>query len=388
MRADTTFALLAQALAVQGLRIIQSNDDGWAELYTRNFHDVLKASGHDVLLSAPAENQSGRGSLDLDPEPRKDPCEYDSCPANSGPTGVNETSLDLRWVNSFPVTSMRFGVESFAPEFFNGSAPELAVTGPNVGSNLFLQVQFSGTVGAAVYASGKKGIPAIAFSGLSEDRVPYTTSPVPIASTVYAELANRLVAKVVEGGAPYLPDNTWLNVNFPTVNDTSCNDPDQFKWVLSRINYATFLSRDDVTTCDNNGRLPHDVSVVDTPGCYISLSVGESSFKTTANKDKQQTVLDRLGDFLSCLPLGAAVSTNPSACQWASSRRHALGKGRARGRPLPQQAHIVPPEGRGLDDEEVQLPVDLGDAPVDAGAPLEEPRPGRLLLLLLLLLLL
>ena len=52
---------ICQALAVQGLRIVQSNDDGWAERYARDFRDTLAASGHDVLLSAPAENKSGTG---------------------------------------------------------------------------------------------------------------------------------------------------------------------------------------------------------------------------------------------------------------------------------------------------------------------------------------
>jgi len=56
-----TSVLLALVPAVQGLRIIHSNDDGWAELYTRSFHDVLVAAGHDVVLSAPAENKSGTG---------------------------------------------------------------------------------------------------------------------------------------------------------------------------------------------------------------------------------------------------------------------------------------------------------------------------------------
>jgi hypothetical protein len=45
----------------RGIRIIQSNDDGWAELYLRSFHDSLLGGGHDAVVSAPAENQSGRG---------------------------------------------------------------------------------------------------------------------------------------------------------------------------------------------------------------------------------------------------------------------------------------------------------------------------------------
>ncbi|KAK2732578.1 5'/3' -nucleotidase family protein [Colletotrichum kahawae] len=299
MRAATTFALLAQAPAVQSIRIVQSNDDGWAELYARSFNQALKSSGHNVLLSAPAENKSGSGSSDAEPDPRTAACQYDSCPANSGPVGVNETQTDLRWVNSFPVTSMRYGIDQFAGEVFNGAAPELAVSGPNVGSNLWLSVLVSGTVGTAVFASTERNTPAIAFSGASTGTLAWNTPPGPARSAVYGGLAKRLVDKIVSGGAPYLPEKVWLNVNFPAVTDTACNNPDDFKWVLSRINSITL--NPDVGTCGSSDRLPWENTVVGTAGCYISISVGDSD-KSTAPKEKQQPVLDRLGSFLSCLP--------------------------------------------------------------------------------------
>lgn len=61
MHVQQTLVALLPVLAVhvQGIRIIQSNDDGWAELYVRSFHNALNAAGHDVVLSAPAENKSG-----------------------------------------------------------------------------------------------------------------------------------------------------------------------------------------------------------------------------------------------------------------------------------------------------------------------------------------
>lgn len=61
MRAATTAALLAACFAsvAQGVRIIQGNDDGWAELYVRSANLALKAKGHEVILSAPADNKSG-----------------------------------------------------------------------------------------------------------------------------------------------------------------------------------------------------------------------------------------------------------------------------------------------------------------------------------------
>lgn len=64
MRAHSfiTTALLATQGGL-GARILQGNDDGWAELYLRSFNDALNAAGHDVVLSAPADNKSGTGGF-------------------------------------------------------------------------------------------------------------------------------------------------------------------------------------------------------------------------------------------------------------------------------------------------------------------------------------
>lgn len=174
------------------------------------------------------------------------------------------------------------------------------MAGPNVGSNLFLAVPFSGTVGAATYAVLEAGIPAIAFSGADEDRVSWDTTPVPIASTVYAELATELTSKIIDSGTPYLPDGVFLNVNFPSVTG-DCTDPAAFKWVLSRINPGAF-SESDVEWCGSD-RLPTESDVVGTDGCYASVSIGDAEDKTTNNDvASQSVVLSKLEDILSCLP--------------------------------------------------------------------------------------
>ena len=49
--------------AAQAARIVQSNDDGWAEMNIRTLNDALNAAGEDVVLSAPAENKSGSGRV-------------------------------------------------------------------------------------------------------------------------------------------------------------------------------------------------------------------------------------------------------------------------------------------------------------------------------------
>lgn len=58
-------------LAVSAVNIVSSNDDGWAEANIRALYDSLTADGHSVLLSAPADNQSGKGTYTIQPKSRK-----------------------------------------------------------------------------------------------------------------------------------------------------------------------------------------------------------------------------------------------------------------------------------------------------------------------------
>lgn len=53
--------LLGVLPLAQAVRIVQSNDDGWAEINIRTLFDDLNAAGHNVILSAPAEQKSGTG---------------------------------------------------------------------------------------------------------------------------------------------------------------------------------------------------------------------------------------------------------------------------------------------------------------------------------------
>jgi hypothetical protein len=70
--------------------------------------------------------------------------------------------------------------------------------------------------------------------------------------------------------------------------------------VLSRINVGVFSSPD--TEQCGETRLPTETSVVDTDGCYISVSVGDANDKTTASAEKQAVVLKKLQSLLTCLP--------------------------------------------------------------------------------------
>lgn len=194
---------------------------------------------------------------------------------------------------------MRYGLDTFAPALWGAAPAALALTGPNVGSNIGLvQVSFSGTVGAACYAVDH-GVPAIAFSGITEERGAWDALPAPAAGGVYADLALNLTGAIVAGGAPFLPAGVFLNVNMAGVQG-ACTDAGAFEFVLSRINIPTVLSSGDVETC-GRAWLPWEKDVVDA-GCFVSVSVGTCGDKTDADEGSQGVVLEKLGGLLTCLP--------------------------------------------------------------------------------------
>lgn len=198
------------------------------------------------------------------------------------------------------MTAVKYGISTLSPKFFSGS-PDIVVAGPNVGSNLGLTTLASGTVGAATEAV-KEGIPGIAFSGTTGSQTAWN-APVSSYETIYAQLATKITQTVTGSGKPYLASNIWLNVNFPASTSTTCSATSQFKFVLSRINTAIpLITGKDVVTCSNGGRLPTETTVVDTPGCYVSISVGHADSKGDATAAEQQVVLNKLKSILTCLP--------------------------------------------------------------------------------------
>ena len=78
------------SFTVHAINVVISNDDGWAEINIREFYNSLTNAGFSAIISAPAENESGAGSLDAAPTTiGDDGCEFSSCPAGSPPYGNN-----------------------------------------------------------------------------------------------------------------------------------------------------------------------------------------------------------------------------------------------------------------------------------------------------------
>ncbi|KAH9948521.1 sure-like protein [Amylocystis lapponica] len=263
---------------------------------------ALKKAGYNVVLSCPAENESGTGSSSATPKPLTEPCEYDTCPTGSPAEGYNASNTRLNYVNSYPVDAVRYGIKTLAPQFFGGS-PDFVVSGPNIGNNLGTVVDISGTVGAACEAA-KEGIPSTAFSGDSGSQVSYTTlasspdSSSSVAAHVYGALSAHFAGVLLAGGAPVLPSGVTLNVNYPAVD--SCGAAADYSWVFSRL--VQDASAVDVETCGSTV-LPYEAAVVGTSGCYASVTVINATSKTDVDAATQSAVLGRLGKLpLSCLP--------------------------------------------------------------------------------------
>ncbi|KAF7345084.1 Survival protein sure-like phosphatase/nucleotidase [Mycena venus] len=321
MAFQTVFlAALACAVAAQTAnKIVLTNDDGWAVAQIRAQNDALKviifvealslltpllcqkAAGYNVVLSCPAINKSGTGSSTANPTTLTSPCEFNTCPTGSPPTGFNASDTRLNYVNAFPVDAARFGIQTLAPKFFSGSKPDFVVSGPNVGNNLGSTVLISGTVGAASEAA-LEGIPSVAFSGATGGQVSYTTlitSPTSTDSTaalIYSALSVRLLNVLLASSAPILPSGISLNVNYPSTS-TSCADASAFKFVLTRINSNSGAT--DVQTCGTT-HLPTESSVISKAGCFATVSVFDAQTKGDVNATTQAIVLAKLTSILSC----------------------------------------------------------------------------------------
>lgn len=174
------------------LRILLTNDDGWDAEGITAVHEALVAAGHDVVVVAPATNQSGTGAR---------------------VTFVGELTLTqhaeaVYSVNGSPADATELGLDIA----FGGDAPDLVLSGSNAGQNIGAIAVHSGTIGAAVTALNE-GVPAIAVS-TEED---LATGEGDFAGTAAFVVAVVGALADQAGDGPVLPDGIGLNVNFPLV---------------------------------------------------------------------------------------------------------------------------------------------------------------------------
>jgi len=87
------------------------------------------------------------------------------------------------------------------------------------------------------------------------------------------------------------------------VSSTECNNVNQFKFIFTRIHSGLIGSDADIAVCGTTARLPWETDVVllRSSDCYVAISPGDASDKTTAAAAQQQVIYDKLKPILSCL---------------------------------------------------------------------------------------
>jgi len=169
----------------QSYRILLSNDDGIeSSLLAVLKTELEKLPDTEVVVSAPAENQSGS-----------------SHGSGINPLQVDRYTVDGEFfgyaVHGRPADAVRFGIVELGKD----EPFDLVVSGINRGANVGDVSHLSGTVGAAMEGI-YQGIPALA---VSEDTQGVDT-------TVSARLAAQIVARYESDGAP---EGILLSLNIP-----------------------------------------------------------------------------------------------------------------------------------------------------------------------------
>ena len=125
----------------------------------------------------------------------------------SSPLVVSSYAFDVPGVRAFscsgmPADCVKVGVLKLLPR-----KPDFVFAGINNGPNISADIQYSGTIGAALEASFL-GVHAIAFSEQSSSET---------------EVTSRYLGELMEEymGKPLPPDSAW-NINFPACSLSSC----------------------------------------------------------------------------------------------------------------------------------------------------------------------
>ena len=179
--------------SVSALNIMVTNDDGYESPNLRALYHALKADGHDVFISAPADEQSGKAASFNYFYPS--PVDHDA------------EDMDIHFVHGTPMMAVLYGLDVVSKERW-GRQPDLVLSGINAGHNVGIMNPTSGTVGAAVTAV-RRGIPAIALSadyGSDRDGT----------SAALASLITPII-DALEGNTPVLPKGYGLNINLPSL---------------------------------------------------------------------------------------------------------------------------------------------------------------------------
>ncbi len=170
------------------MRILVTNDDGVSAPGIAAVAAALAGDGHDVFVVAPLVDRSGSGA-GIGPVHLDSSIDFERVAIPGWP------DLPAYGIDGLPaMATMASVLGGFGP------APDLVVSGINLGLNTGRAVLHSGTVGAALTAA-HFGIPALAASLEASETMHWGTASV---------LAAAIVGRLAESRAPAV-----LNLNVP-----------------------------------------------------------------------------------------------------------------------------------------------------------------------------
>ena len=165
--------------------ILVTNDDGINAMGIRSLIEVMKKIG-DVVVVAPDKAQSGMGhAITINSTLRLNKVKIE---------GV----LEAYSSSGTPVDCVKLAINKILPR-----KPDLCVSGINHGSNMSVNILYSGTMSAAIEGA-MESVPSIGFSLCD-----YSDDP---DFTVSCRCAEAIAKKVLANG---LPEGICLNVNIP-----------------------------------------------------------------------------------------------------------------------------------------------------------------------------
>lgn len=168
------------------MKIFLTNDDGYGAPGILALYEALQ-SDHEVIVAAPAREMSGVGhGITLNESLR-----INEMPLNGNHRGYAVTGT--------PADCVKLGLFKLFP-----SPPDLVISGINAGSNTGVNINYSGTVGAAREA---------ALNGLLSMAVSIQHGPVMDFSGI-ARFISTIAETVFRNG---LAPGTFLNINAPSI---------------------------------------------------------------------------------------------------------------------------------------------------------------------------
>lgn len=141
MQVTRLSAALAAALLSTGssaISILMGNDDGFGSAQLQEFYRLLKADGHDVVVVAPVDNESGQGGRSVFTTSKNltTASEFNLVPAGSPSLGRDENDPDIWYYNGTPAACTFVALDFVLPRFYDNRTIDLYVGGPNFGNNL------------------------------------------------------------------------------------------------------------------------------------------------------------------------------------------------------------------------------------------------------------